>query len=43
MFIQQSRETGKKEEEEEEETAFIRKQKQPQPMHDKEILGIISR
>jgi hypothetical protein len=31
MFIQQSRETGKKEEEEEE-TAFIRKQKQPQPM-----------
>jgi len=40
MFIQQSRETGKKEEEE---TAFIRKQKQPQPMHDKEILGIISR
>jgi hypothetical protein len=42
MFIQQSRETGKKEEEEEE-TAFIRKQKQPQPMHDKEILGIIYR
>jgi hypothetical protein len=41
MFIQQGRETGKKEEEEE--TAFIRKQKQPQPMHDKEILGIISR